>query len=233
MSDFQGRALAYYRTSSASGVGEDKDTRPRQERAVKKYALMEKLDIVKEYYDDGVSGTIPCSERKEFKKLFDYAMANSIDIILVESASRFARDVIIGLTGYDDLKKAGISLIPVDAPKHFIDETPTDEFIRIIMAALSMLDKKQLVNKMGAARKRKREKYGRCEGRKPPPPKAIALAKDLRGQGLSYRAIGEELSKEGYRVIQKNKTTKQPEVTDNIYKPQSVKNMIEMEIENE
>jgi len=220
---FQKRALAYYRTSSASGVGEEKDTLPRQQEAVRKYALRESIQVVKEYYDDGVSGTIAVGLRPEFKKLVDYAMANSIDLILVETANRFARDVMVQLMGHEDLKKAGISLIPVDAPNHFLDETPTAEMLRIIIAAVSQYEKKSLVKKMGDARARKREKDGRCEGRTPPPPEAIAMAKSLRLDGLSYREIGERLGTAGFRVIEKKK------VTDRIYKPQSVKNMIEME----
>lgn len=220
---FQERALAYFRTSSASGVGEEKDTLPRQQEAVRKYALRENIKIVKEYYDDGVSGTIAVALRPEFKKLIDYAMANSIDLILVETANRFARDVMVQLMGHEDLKKAGINLIPVDAPNHFLDETPTAEMLRIIIAAVSQYEKKSLVKKMGDARARQREKTGRCEGRTPPPAEAISMARSLRAEGKSYREIGELLGAAGFRVIEKKK------VTDRIYKPQSVKNMIEME----
>lgn len=221
---FKTRALAYYRTSSQSGVGEGTDTLPRQQEAVKKFALKEGINIVKEFYDPGVSGTVPVFERPEFKKLADYALANSIDLILVETANRFSRDVMVQLMGHADLKKAGIDLIPVDAPEHFNDaDNPTAEMIRIIIATVSMFEKKSLVKKMKDARARKREKNGRCEGRTPPPPEAIAMAKKLRAENLSYREIGERLGDAGYRVIVKKK------VTDTIYKPQSVKNMIEME----
>lgn len=227
---FKTRALAYYRTSSASNVGEDKDTRPRQEDAVKKYALLENIEIVKEFYDSNVMGTIPIMDRPEFKRLFEYAIANSIDLVLVETANRFSRDVMIQLMGHDHLKKAGISLVPVDAPAHFLDEdNPTAEMIRIIIATVSMYEKKSLVKKLEAARTRKREKNGRCEGRIPPPAGAIKLAKELRLTGLTYREIGEKLSAAGYRVVQKNKETNLQEVSDRTYKPQSVKNMIEME----
>lgn len=224
----QKRAFAYYRTSSASGVGEDTDTKTRQQEAVKKYALIHNTEIVAEFYDANVRGAIPVEERREFKKMLAEAKRKDIDMILVETANRFARDVMVQLTGHDLLKGLGIRLVPVDAPEHFNDEdNPTAEMLRIIIAAVAMYQKKDLVNKLGSGRMKKRELTGRCEGRIPPPAGAIEMAKDLRATGMSFARIGEELSRAGYRVIQKNPETNEHEVTDRIYKPQSVKNMIE------
>jgi len=211
-----------------ANVGEGKDTYPRQKEAVDKYALKENLEIVKEFYDEGVPGTIRIEDRPQFHKLIKYAAENSIDTILVERADRFSRDAMIGLNGYDQLKRIGITVIPVDAPAHYIEDTPTNRLFRTMMAAISQFDKESLVEKMGVARLRKRSENGRCEGRIPPPEDAVKMAKYLRkNEGLSYREIGERLSQAGYRVIEKNKKTKQPEITDRIYKPASVKNMID------
>lgn len=49
--------LAYYRTSSATNVGEDKDSLKRQKQAVEDYAKKNKLTIIKEFYDKAVSGS--------------------------------------------------------------------------------------------------------------------------------------------------------------------------------
>jgi DNA invertase Pin-like site-specific DNA recombinase len=148
--------------------------------------------------------------------------------ILVETADRFSRDLMVQLMGYDLLKEKSIDLVPVDAPAHFQDEdNPTAELIRIMIGAVSQYVKKSLVKKLGDARTRKRENKGRCEGRKPAPPECVALAKELRAKGLSYREIGEKLSESGFRVQQINKKTKKLETTDRIYLPASVKNMIE------
>jgi hypothetical protein len=46
-------------------------------------------------------------------------------MVLVEDASRFARDLIVQLTGDDYLKKLGITLIAANAPDHFLEDTPT------------------------------------------------------------------------------------------------------------
>ncbi len=229
------RAVAYYRTSSKSGVGEEKDTLPRQKEAVKKYAIMQNIEIINEFYDADVRGTIKVQDRPEFGKIVALAESGKIDMVLVETANRFSRDVMVQLMGYDLLTSLGIELVPVDAPQHFKDEdNPTAEMLRIIIAAVSMYEKKSLVKKMSDARQRKRDKGERAEGRIPPPAEAVALAKKLREEGMAYRKIGEELSKSGFRVIQKADNGKgAARVTDRIYQAQSVKNMIENLGENE
>lgn len=223
------QAVAYFRTSSASGVGEDKDTLPRQREAVTKYALLENLEIVAEYYDANVRGTVKIQERPEFAKMLQFIKRQGVSMILVETANRFSRDLGVQIMGYDFLREMGINIVPVDAPAHFLDDdNPAAELMRNLIGAFSMYEKKSLVKKMGDARARIRAKGERAEGRIPPPPEAIALAKKLRAEGMALRAIGEELSKAGYRVIQKDKKGV-AQVTDRIFQAQSVKNMIETE----
>ena len=50
--------------------------------------------------------------------------------IIVETASRFARDLIVAEMGFRRLRAAGIALIAADAPNSFLDDTPTSAFIR-------------------------------------------------------------------------------------------------------
>ena len=75
-----------------------------------------------------------------------------------------------------------------------------------IMAVFAQIEKKRLVKKLAAARKRKREKVGKCEGRKSHQekhPETVALARRLRrkrpkGGRLSLRAISDELARQGH-----------------------------------
>ena len=98
---------------------------------------------------------------------------------MVESASRFARDLAIQITGHELLKRKGIELVPVDAPDHFINETPTAVMVRQILGAVSQFEKASLVEKLRKARERKRIETGRCEGRKPVPEAVVKEAKRL------------------------------------------------------
>jgi len=64
-------AVAYFRTSSATNVGDDKDSLSRQRDAVFKYAKNHKLTIVREYYDPAVSGADPIQDRPGFERAAD------------------------------------------------------------------------------------------------------------------------------------------------------------------
>ena len=54
---------------------------------------------------------------------------NGVRSILVETANRFARDLIVQETGYRILRQQGIELIAVDSPTAFLDDTPTATLI--------------------------------------------------------------------------------------------------------
>ena len=128
-------AVAYYRTSSAANVGGDKDSERRQREAVASYAKAHRIEIVQEFYDAAVSGSDPIDQRPGFVELMEYMAGNGARVILVENASRFARDLVVQLTGHELLKARGYDLIPVDAPDHFIDETPTACMVRQILGS--------------------------------------------------------------------------------------------------
>src|SRR3954462_2996706 len=86
-------AVAYFRTSSAANVGADKDTVQRQRDAVTAYAGSHGLEIVEEFSDAAVSGPDPIDQRPGFVELLAYVHGNGARTILVENASRFARDL--------------------------------------------------------------------------------------------------------------------------------------------
>jgi DNA invertase Pin-like site-specific DNA recombinase len=85
------------------------------------------------------------------------------------------------------------------------DLTETDDPMKVAMrqiaGAFSQLEKARLVAKLEAARDRKREAAGKCEGRKSyaeSPPDTVALAKQLHAAGLSYRKISAQLAAQGH-----------------------------------
>jgi DNA invertase Pin-like site-specific DNA recombinase len=198
------KAVAYFRTSSAANVGADKDSERRQREAVSAYAKARRLTVVADFYDAAVSGADPIDSRPGFIALLDRCKADGISIVLVENASRFARDLAVQLTGHALMQQLGIELVPVDAPTHFTDPTPTAEMVRQILGAVSQFEKASLVAKLRHARDRMRAERGRCEGRKPVPADVVGLAKKLArvspktGKRRSLRAIAAELAAAGY-----------------------------------
>ena len=193
-------AVAYYRTSSLTNVGPDKDSLQRQRDAVNAYAAAHGLVVVGEYYDPGVSGADHVMSRPGFVDMLAYMLGNGARTVLVETANRFARDLGVQIAGHDLLKSKGISLIPVDAPDYFINETPTAVMVRQILGAVSEFEKTSMVLKLRAARDRKRRLTGRCEGNPswlPVTADVRSIAHDLARDGLSMRAIGRALAARG------------------------------------
>jgi len=193
------KAFGYYRTSSATNVGADKDSAKRQRAAIAAYAKANKIEIAGEYYDADIKGADPVHTRPAFAAMLEALLGNGCHTILVETASRFARDLIIQETGYKFLKDRGISLIAVDDPDAFANETPTAVMIRQILGAVSQFQKAELVAKLAGARARaRRERKDYREGRKPAPEVAQRLARRLRKRGLSLRDISTKLAAAGY-----------------------------------
>jgi DNA invertase Pin-like site-specific DNA recombinase len=171
------------------------------------------------YYDAAVSGADPVDTRPGFRDMLAYMLSNGARTIIVENASRFARDLIVQETGYAMLKARGIELVAVDAPDSFLSDTPTAVLIRQILGAVHQFDKAMLVQKLRGARDRKSAKLGRrIEGNPswtPVPAAAVAIAKAAQAKGLSLRAISQELATSGYRS-----PSARP------YGPESVKRML-------
>ncbi len=116
------KAVAYLRTSSAKNVGETKDSDKRQMAAISAYAKRAGYSIeLPPYYDAAVSGIDPIDTRPAFAKMLAYmALHPDVRTILVENASRFARDLMVQEVGHEMLKAQGITLIAVDSPDSFV-----------------------------------------------------------------------------------------------------------------
>ena len=153
-------ALAYLRTSSMTNVGEDKDSEARQRASILYYASKNDIEIIAEYYDPGVRGTDPIHDRPGFARMLDHIAQNGVRLILVENASRFARDLIVQELGHAMLKKLGVSLVPVDDPHYFTASTATGDLIRQILGAIAQFEKTNLVAKLKSGRDRKRALNG-------------------------------------------------------------------------
>ena len=214
-------AVAYFRTSSATNVGDDKDSDKRQRIAVMDYAKSAGLVVVGEFYDAGVSGDMPVSDRPAFSALFQYITGSNTRIVLVENASRFARDVVVQRMGHMQLQKLGVDLVPVDCPTHFTQDTPSGAFIRDVLGSVAGFEKASLVLRLQEARKRKKAATGRCEGRPPVPDEvkhlAVVLSRKNRrtGRSRSLREITTELAAAGHLGP-----------SGNPYGPESVKGML-------
>jgi DNA invertase Pin-like site-specific DNA recombinase len=209
------KAFAYLRTSSATNAGADKDSDKRQRAPILGFAKANKFEVVGEYYDEATKGADPIHTRAAFAAMLEALLANGTRTILVESASRFARDLLTQEVGFRHLRELGIALIAVDDPDAFTQDTPTANLIRQILGAVSEFQKAELVAKLAGARARKRAQTGRCEGRAPAPEAAQKLARRLHRQGKSLPQVSQQLAEAGFTAP-----------SGKLYGPESIKRML-------
>lgn len=198
--------MAYLRTSSAANVGGDSGDRQRE--AIRTYAKTTGIEVVAEFYDQAVSGADPLDQRAGFRDLLASARKAEIRMILVENASRFARDLVVQETGHAMLCREGFKLIAVDDPDAFTADTPTARMVRQILGAVAEFEKANLVSKLRSARDRRSCAVGgRIEGRKgyaATNPQLVLEARRLArrnprtGKRRSLRAIAEQLALLGF-----------------------------------
>jgi DNA invertase Pin-like site-specific DNA recombinase len=199
-------AVAYFRTSSATNVGDDKDSESRQRDAVTRFAKRNGYAVVETFYDAAVSGADPITERPGFTAMLERIVGNGVRVILVETASRFARSVLTQEVGFGHLQGLGVTLIAVDSPESFLSQEPMMVALRQMQGVFSQLDKATLVAKLKSGRERKKRETGKGCGRKSLAelaPDAVALAKKLRrypvnGHKRSLNEVAAELEAEGY-----------------------------------
>src|SRR5688572_17562079 len=204
--------VAYLRTSSAANVGADKDSEKRQRSAIEAFARSAGYEIVDSYYDEAVSGADPVTSRSGFAAMMERIAANGVRTIIVETANRFARDLIVQETGYTMLKERDIELIAADKPDAFLDDTPTANLIRQVLGAVSQFEKAMVVTKLKGARDRKRATGVKVEGRK-------NYGEINSGWLLSPRSSGAIRSKEGGGHCVRSRTNSPRPVTCRVLAP--------------
>jgi DNA invertase Pin-like site-specific DNA recombinase len=200
-----GKAFAYLRTSSATNVGEDKDSARRQRAAIDAWAARAGVEIVSEYRDEAVRGADHIDARPGFQAMLAAIAGNGVRAIVVETASRFARDLMVQEVGFAKLQDLGIDLIAADSPTAFLDDSPTATLIRQILGSVAQFEKAMLVAKLRGARERKARLTGaKVAGRKSIAelrPEAVEMAKRLarrRKRPLSLREIASALAAAGH-----------------------------------
>ena len=158
------------------------------------------------FYDAAVSGADPVDARLGFTAMLKRIEGNGVRTIMVETASRFARDLMVQEVGHAMLRNRGIDLVAANNPRSYFNNTPTAKLVRQVLGAISEFDRAMIAAKLRGARERKRRDAGKCEGRKSHAelnPELVATAKRLRrhrpkGGQMSLRAISAELAARGF-----------------------------------
>jgi len=166
--------VSYIRVSSKGQL--DGDGLERQRTAIEKFCKTHSLNDTFEAVEPGVSGDTEASARKAFSDMLDLIDLRKfgpvpVRAVVVEKLDRLARDLMVSEFLLTEFRKREVKVFATDQ-ELLIDMAtnagdPTRKLIRQILGALSEWEKSQLVRKLRAARQRKKEQTGRCEGGEP------------------------------------------------------------------
>jgi DNA invertase Pin-like site-specific DNA recombinase len=133
--------------------------------------------------------------------LLDRIEGNGVRTVIVEDASRFARDLVAQELGIVALIRRGVRVLTANGDNLTDSSDPSRKMMRQIAGSFAEYEKARLVAKLKAARDRKKAETGECGGRRSyaeAHPEVVALAKQLSGQRMSYRKISAELAARGH-----------------------------------
>jgi DNA invertase Pin-like site-specific DNA recombinase len=120
-----------------------------------------------------------------------------VRVVIVEDASRFARDLMVQELGIAALLHRGVRLLTASGDDLTDTTDPLRKVMRQVAGAFHEYEKARLVAKLKGARDRKSAEAGkRIEGRKAPTA-IIERCKALRASGAALQAISEALAGEG------------------------------------
>ncbi len=159
--------VSYLRVSSKGQVGGD--GLPRQRNSIQRWAKAHRHKLDGEFVDAGISGASELEDRAGLTELFERLASNGIQAVLVERADRIARDLMVGEVILEEFRKLGVKVIATDSGTDLTvgNEDPTRTLLRQVLGAIAQWEKTIIVQKLRAARKRSKQRNGRCEGRKP------------------------------------------------------------------
>jgi DNA invertase Pin-like site-specific DNA recombinase len=211
------KAGAYLRTSSAANA--DGDSQTRQRVAIETFAERAGYQLVDEFADVAVSGADLIEGREGFARLLDRIEGNGVRVVIIEDASRLARQLVTQELAIIALIARGVRVLTANGDDLTDDSDPSRVMMRQIAGAFHQYEKARLVSKLKAARDRKRATGVKVEGRQSiaqRDPEATALARQLHRPQHSLRQISAQLAALGFL----NHAAKP-------YTPQSVKSMLE------
>ena len=119
--------------------------------------------------------------RPGFAALLDRIEGNGVRTVIVEDASRFARELVTQELGILALIKRGVRVLTASGDDLTDSSDPSRKMMRQIAGSFAEYEKARLVAKLKAARERKRLATGKCEGRKSHAEMSPEMVQDRRG----------------------------------------------------
>lgn len=192
--------FGYLRKSSPSQA--DNEGFPRQQAAIEALCAVRGWRVLRFFYEDATKGTTEAGDRDQFSEMLNLVGPETTDTVVVESADRLARDLMVSELACEEARKRGVHIIEAASGNDLTDSSePTRVLLRQFLGALAQWNKAMLCKRMMDAKKRIRARSGRCEGRRGFGYKSIEDAETLelimgfRKADWSFRDIALELTR--------------------------------------
>ena len=160
----QKRAAIYTRVSTADQA-EKGTSLESQLEICRVMCKMKNYEIVGEFSDAGVSGTVPAMKRKKFSEFLEEAGNKKIDVLVFYCFDRLAREIRVFLNIIDELRKYGIKI--VSCKENVDTTTDSGDFMMNIYASVSNLELRTIRSRLMSGKMQKMQITGYVGGRIP------------------------------------------------------------------
>lgn len=137
-------AAIYVRVSTDDQA--DRGTIESQVEYAHKYCDLNDIKIIREYRDDGVTGTLPLQDRPAGHDLLQDAQAGLFTTVLVFKLDRLGRATRVILNAIYDLEKTGVKLKSMTEP--FDTGDASGRFLLTILAGVADLERSNILDRM-------------------------------------------------------------------------------------
>ena len=207
------RAAIYARVSTDEQAS--RGTIENQIHSCRDYCEKAGFEVIKEFLDEGVSGTIPLIERPEGARLIAGADDHNFDVVVSYRLDRLGRDALVCQLAKRRLEKK----VKLEFVRERFDDTPQGDFIFSVMAGAAELELASIRDRLQGGLQTKVREHGyyvasqrpygylKVDGNLKEHPKESLVVQEmfkLANQGMSSYAIARQLNAQG---------TPQPEST--------------------
>lgn len=144
------RVAIYGRVSTDEQT--ERQTIENQLHACHEYCASRQLEVVEQFLDEGVGGSVPFAERPEGKRLLEVADDGLFDRVIIYRLDRLARDVPEGIIAYRRLKALGA---PVTSISESWDDSPSGKLVFNLFISIAEFEKDLIRERTMAGRARK------------------------------------------------------------------------------
>jgi DNA invertase Pin-like site-specific DNA recombinase len=209
----QNAVVAYVRVSTEEQAQEGVSL-DAQEARIRGYCQMRGLDLIEVVIDAGVSAGKPLATREGGQRLLELVRSKKVSSVVALKLDRLFRNAADCLSTVEAWDKAGIAMHLVDIGGASVDTSSAmGRFFLTVMAGAAEMERNQIRERTSFAMQHMKQR-GEYTGGRPPlgfevteegqlvrvdaEHEALAMARHLRQQGLTLRAVAAELAAHGF-----------------------------------